>query len=674
MIKRLLFLLAITLGLSQIEAQNYDFGKVSKSELQEKFHPKDSSASVAILYRKEEIVYNFNQNLGFVQERSVQVRIKIYTEDGFEWANKKVYLYRGNSSVKENVKGLKGYTFNIEGGKVKKDKLKGSAVFEEEISENYSAESFILPNVKVGSVLEYTYTVTSTSPIIDDVNLQFSVPTNKLDVKIATPLFYSFNRFLNPKAIFTASIKESTKQKNINTGTSSSATRSDNTTGGSFGSNSTDYVETIVSINEVDIPALTAESFSGNINNYKAKLSMELAAFVNANGVVTKSFTSTWDKVSKTIYESDNFGRQLDKSSFFKDDLNALTEGVEDDFQKAFIVENLVKSKVKWNGTYGKYVQKGIRTAYKEGEGNVGDINLLVTAMLRSQGVNANPVLVSTRNNGFPLFPTREGFNYVVCMVVSGDSYMLIDATELYSTNNVLPQRVLNWKGRLLNKDGSSRWVNLESNKKSTESAMLNITLNEDLSATGKVRQNITSYSALNYRKKYTNVSEEDHIKALEANKGDLVISELNFENDKDVVKPVRVSYSYELTDAVDDIGGNLYFTPMLFLGTKESPFKLTERNYPIDFVIPFEDKYLVNIALPEGYKVESLPETLAIEFKGGESKFVYIAKMNGKYLQLKVELEVNNPYVSPADYASFKAFFEKTVEKQAEQIVLIKA
>ncbi|MEN8886092.1 MAG: transglutaminase domain-containing protein, partial [Winogradskyella sp.] len=393
-----------------------------------------------------------------------------------------------------------------------------------------------------------------------------------------------------------------------------------------------------------------------------------------ANGVVTKSFTSTWDKVSKTIYESENFGRQLDKSSFFKDDLNALTEGVEDDFQKAFIVENLVKSKVKWNGTYGKYAQKGIRTAYKEGEGNVGDINLLVTAMLRSQGVNANPVLVSTRNNGFPLFPTREGFNYVVCMVVSGDSYMLIDATELYSTNNVLPQRVLNWKGRLLNKDGSSRWVNLESNKKSTESAMLNITLNEDLSATGKVRQNITSYSALNYRKKYTNVSEEDHIKALEANKGDLVISELNFENDKDIIKPVRVSYSYELTDAVDDIGGNLYFTPMLFLGTKESPFKLTERNYPIDFVIPFEDKYLVNIALPEGYKVESLPETLAIEFKGGESKFVYLAKMNGKYLQLKVELEVNNPYVSLADYASFKAFFEKTVEKQAEQIVLTKA
>ena len=259
-------------------------------------------------------------------------------------------------------------------------------------------------------------------------------------------------------------------------------------------------------------------------------------------------------------------------------------------------------------------------------------------------------------------------------MVQSGDNYLLIDATEPYSTNNVLPMRVLNWQGRVLDEDGSSRWINLKSNKKSTESSMLNVTLNADLSATGKVRQNMTSYSALNYRKRYTNVSTEDHIKALEADKGDLVISELNYENDKDISQSVKVSYDYELTDAVDDIGGNLYFTPLLFMGTKESLFKLEERSYPIDFVVSYQDKYLVNIALPEGYKVESLPQTLAIEFKGGEAKFVYLAKLNGKYLQLKVDFQINNPYIEPSDYSDFKAFFEKTIEKQAEQIVLTKS
>ncbi len=77
---------------------------------------------------------------------------------------------------------------------------------------------------------------------------------------------------------------------------------------------------------------------------------------------------------------------------------------------------------------------------------------------------------------------------------------------------------------------------------------------------------------------------------------------------------------------------------------------------------------------LPEGYKVESLPESGAMEFKGGEAKFTYVAKENGKYLQLSVQLEINNPIVQPSEYKDFKDFFNKTIEKQAEQIVLTKA
>ena len=115
-------------------------------------------------------------------------------------------------------------------------------------------------------------------------------------------------------------------------------------------------------------------------------------------------------------------------------------------------------------------------------------------------------------------------------------------------------------------------------------------------------------------------------------------------------------------------------FSPLLFLALKENPFKLEERLYPIDFVTPYEDRYLVNIMLPDSYVVESLPTTEAIEFKGGDVKFQYIVKVNGKFLQLKVDLQVSKPLIQPIDYVDFKAFFSKVVEKQAEQIVLIKA
>lgn len=675
--KNLIFTLIAIFSLAQVKAQNYNFGKVSKAELEEKYHPNDPSANASILYRNEDIKFTFNQNKGFSQEREVTMRIKIYNREGFEWATEKVLLYQGDNGNIEKIKGLKGQTYNLEGNKIEKDKLKSDGVFEEKASDIFEVTSFTMPNIKEGSVIEYTYKLISPYLQIDDVNLQFKIPVKKLDVKIATPQIFRYNTRINPKAFYVPEYTTTKEDKTLTTTTKTRTTirhGGDGTTNStSYNSNDTNYFNNIILFNLEEIPSLKAESFSGNINNYRAKLSLEYEARLSLSGVVEKSYASSWDRVSKSIYDSQSFGGQLTKFSFYKDDLNTVIQDVEDDFHKAYLVENLVKSKVKWNRNYGKYAQKGIRSAYKDGQGNVADINLLVTSMLRSIGVNANPVLISTRNNGVPLFPTREGFNYVICMVQSGSSYLLIDATEPYSSGNVLPERVLNWQGRLLLDDGTSRWVNIKPNEKSSESTMLNVKLDEDFMASGKVRKNFTSYSAMNYRKRYTNLSIDDHIKSLESDKGTLEISGLNYENAKDLSQPVKVTYDYELSDGVDEVGDKLYFSPLLFLTMKENPFKLEERLYPIDFVIPYEDKYIVNIMLPEGYSIESLPKSESMSFKEGEAKFNYVVKENGKYLQLMVRLEITNPLIQPVDYEAFKTFFSKIVEKQGEQIVLTK-
>ncbi len=50
--KYLFFIVMLILSFNQIEAQDYDFGNVSKEELEEKFHPLDSSANAAIFIKK----------------------------------------------------------------------------------------------------------------------------------------------------------------------------------------------------------------------------------------------------------------------------------------------------------------------------------------------------------------------------------------------------------------------------------------------------------------------------------------------------------------------------------------------------------------------------------------------------------------------------------------------
>lgn len=633
---------------SMLWAQNYDFGKVSKEELNEKFNPLDSTADASILYRKERVFFTYSGNLGFVQHRQIQMRVKIYNKDGFDWANEKVYLYNGGKGNRESLRGLKGTTYNLESGKITKDKLSSSAVFKEQTSENIIAQSFTLPNIKEGSVVEYKYEISSEFAVLDDFYLQFEVPVRMLEISIETPQFYSYKKLFNPRAYFTPKFTELVKDR-------------------------TDYNDNVITIREQNIKALKAESFAGNIGNYRAKLSMELNAILTSFGAVEKSFASNWEKVSQTIYESNSFGGQLRRSGFFRDDLEPLLVGVEDDFAKAAIVETLVKSKVKWNGNYGKYAQKGIKEAYTEGAGNSGDINLLVVAMLQSVGVNAAPVLVSTSNNGIPLFPTRDGFNYVIAMVKGDNGYMLIDATEPYSVNSVLPKRVLNWQGRAVYKDKTSDWIPLSPNQKSQLSSMMNVKITDDMIVEGSMMQNYTNHIALNYRQTSANLSEESHLKNIESGKGDIEVSNLKMENSEDPWKPLKLSYSYELMDGVDEVGSQVYFNPLLFLANEENPFKLEERKYPIDFVYPAEEKYKINIMLPEGYKVESLPKSEAYTFKDSAVKFVYRMRANGQYLQLSVDFQINSAVIQPSDYNEFKQFYSKVVEKQQDQVVLSK-
>ena len=113
--------------------------------------------------------------------------------------------------------------------------------------------------------------------------------------------------------------------------------------------------------------------------------------------------------------------------------------------------------------------------------------------------------------------------------------------------------------------------------------------------------------------------------------------------------------------------------TPMLFFAPKENPFKQDTRDYPIDFIYAFNDGYIINVMLPDGYVVESLPESSVIQFQGNSGEFKYIAQQNGKMLQFMITFDLNQSFILPTEYADFKQFYQLMTEKQTEKIVLKK-
>ncbi|OUS00459.1 hypothetical protein A9Q86_10835 [Flavobacteriales bacterium 33_180_T64] len=648
--KTRLTLLLVLISFS-IQSQNYKFGKVSKEELSQTVDLKDSTIGATILYRKHHVQFEYRESKnGFVQIVEVHQRIKILNKKGLDWATNKIRLYNRSATNSERLQTLKGYTFNLVDGDIIKDKLKKDGIFDEIANKYWRYKSFTMPNVKVGSVIEFNYEIVSPYRQIDEIDIQYSIPINVFDLKVSTPEYYVYNKLLNPRASYIPKLDVSTKSLTT----------------------PIIYNADVVSAHLKDVPALIEEPLVNNIDNYRAKLIMELS-MTRLPRSNLEYYSTTWNKVTQRIYKNPNFGGQLDKSSYYKDDIDALLAGTTDPIEKSFLIFNYIKSKIKWNEYYGYTSDIGVRKAYKTGVGNVADINLMMISMLRYAGVKANPVLVSTKNNGIPLFPTQQGFNYVICMIESEGFNVLIDGTARYSSFNILPTRVLNWQGRVIRENGSSTWINLAPSSTSSDATSLNVKINADLTIDGKVRQQKTNYAAMSYRNRYASLSADGKIKNLERNKGEIEISNLNIENELDYTKPLKLTYEYSLSDGIEDIGGNLYFSPMLFLASEENPFKQEKRNYPIDLTYPFSDKYMINIMIPEGYAVESLPKSEKIQFNSQAGEFTYLAKENGSFLQLTVILNLNSPIILAQDYEPFKSFYTRVIEKQSEKIVLKK-
>ncbi len=652
-------------------SQNFKFGKVSKEEIAQKEHPTDPAANAAILYREYKTHFEYSSEDGFYYETEVFERIKIYSKEGYDNANFSIKVYKGSGGSHESFSGLKAYTYHVNGGKIEKIKLKSDGIFKEEAHKYLDLMKFTMPSLVEGCVIEYKYTLKSPyKSSIEPYRFQEEIPVNELvfDFRVPEYLNYKTHQKGNLNYKINRDGKDRTMefkylQKAVLNGGGSDKTITNNVT----------FIENIYKVNLHNVPAVKREAFAGNLSNYLASLKFELA-YTKYPGAPLKSYATDWSFVTYSIYDSPSFGGELDKVNYFKDDIDNLLSGVSNENDKMGLIYNFVKTKMTWNGYVGKYTSQGVKSAYKSGVGNTAEINLMLTAMFRYARLNTNPILVSTKNNGIPAFATRNGFNYVISGVETTNGVYLFDATNKKLQPNILDPEVMNWQGRLIRNDGSSAWVPLIPNKPSVKNTMISAEITRDLELKGNLKERITDHYALAAREEYLNVSEDDIRKSLEKDKLETELSNIELKDLENVSKPVSVSYDFESFNLVEEISGKLYFSPMLFLGEKGNPFKLEERDYPVDFGFPKKVRAIINIVIPEGYTIETLPESTSFSFGDNDAVFRYKISQISNKVQLSLEFAINQPLISPSDYKNLKGFYQLMVEKQNEKVVLIKS
>ncbi|AWI25519.1 DUF3857 and transglutaminase domain-containing protein [Flavobacterium pallidum] len=663
-------LLLLLFAISPVTSQKFEIGKVSIEELQQKSHPADSSAEAAILFKTGITTFDFTPEQGFLMTTKVKTRIKIYKKDGYDWGNFEQEYYKENNNSREKVSFSDAVTYNLENGKIVKSKLKSEGEFDEQVNKFWGRKKITMPNVREGSVIEYVYTITSPNITkLDDWDFQTSIPVNYSEYKTEFPEYFVYK--INQRGFIFPKVTTETLQRSFLIQGKDSSSRGIGG-GSAFTQDKVDYQLSRTTYVAQNLGAMKDEDFVNNIHNYTAGVSHELSIIKYPQSPV-KYLSTDWVSVAKAIYDNDNFGAELNKSGYFEEDLKSLTAAAATVEEKVAAIYNYVKQNVKWNGYYGYSCNDGVKQAYKNKTGNVAEINLMLTAMLREAGFNANPVLVSTRSHGISFFPSRAAFNYVIAAIEYNGKITLLDATEKYALPGILPTRDLNWLGRLIRKDGTSMEIDLMPSILSKETVNIMVGMDAAGSISGKVRSTFTDYNALYFRQMYGGMKSEEYLEKLENNNNKIEISDYKRENEDDFSKPLSETYSIHDANDTEIIGDKIYITPLLFMNTKVNPFKQEVREYPVDFTFPFEKKYSVTIDVPQGYTVESLPQNASFATESKFGAFKYMIVNSGNKIQAVITLDILASIVSNEDYPVLKDFFQRVIDKQNEKIVFKK-
>ncbi len=638
------------------------FGKIDVADLQMKVYPKDTTAEAVVLGDVGRAYFDYSSS-GFALIYERHRRVKILKKSGYDWATVKIPLYNSKAKTdKEEVLDLRGYTYNLENGQIIKDKLEKESIVLEKEDENNSVKRFTFPKVKEGTIVEYSYKLKSDFYYnFRDWIFQSTIPVVWSEFSSSVPEYFSYRKLM-----------QGSEPLFINKESEGMAVFMIKTDRNSLGNMSAVTKENRWVVK--DVPAIRNEPFITTINDYVSKMEFELS-FTSFPGSGYKNYASSWNSINDRLIENEFFGQQLNQSGYLKEIVPSIKASTKDTLAQIELAYNHIKQTMTWNERTSLYVGTTLKKAYEAKTGNVADLNLMLVRLIRELGFDANPVILSTRDNGRILdnYVLLSKFNYVIAHVNIGGKDLFLDATASQSPMGVLPIRALNGQGRLIHKE-HTRWVELNSPAKYSETVMVNVGLNPDGTAKANLEATHFGYDGIDERKKYYGQGKEKYIEAIKNKNTNWSIEKTNIENIDNANDPFVLRHELKINDFSTVAGEKIYFNPIMYGSQKENPFKNPDRRFRVDFGVLSENNFLATYTLPTGYVVEEIPKNIKISLPNDGGKFSYAIALTEKGdLSISSKILMKKTAYLIEEYDALRAFYDQIIQKHAEQIVLKK-
>jgi hypothetical protein len=618
------------------------FGRVSAADFELAPAQPDPDAGAIILFDYGSSSFDTQGNLIFERHR----RIRILAESGFDWGTFAITYYAGRP--RQSVPDLRAQSYTLgPDGRVVTHRLDRGSRFEEDIDGEHKRIRFTLPALAPGTIVEYRYTVRSPSALYAP-NWQFQT---------SEPTLWSEYRFNIPgrlEFVVVSNIPE------FDIYESNPAF----TLGGRVMQHR--WVMR-------DLPALREEPFMPAIVDHLAHLRFQLAG-IRHSDTYSQRFLSTWPELAQAYREA-VFEHLRRPGREVADAAREATAGNTDEFGKMVAIYDYVRQSIRFNGRMGYVPDSEPRQVLRSRSGSSSEIAFLLGAMLRAEGLSADPVLIRTRSRGkaSDIYPLLDLFNDVVVHVQIENKSYLLDATDPNRPYNILDPQTLNERGWLVS-DRAQRWIPVAAAGLYAHLTEVDATLDAAGSLVGRVTSRSDGYAAVEARDLLDEVARPAELlhEMLFAATSDVELSDVVVESDPS--GQVLAQASFQLGAYAQAAGDLLFFSPIVVGRYESNPFRLLERSFPVEYVYPRTVSYELRLELPPGYQLLEQPASRQLRHpKGGITYRRIVTPENGRIV-LQTVLSVTRTVFPPEEYADLREFYDQMIASEAEQIVLTRA
>ena len=638
-------LLAMVL-LSPTSGWGQGFPPISPEELKMTSEPQAPGAQAIILYR--EVDHDDN---GTTSHEDNYIRIKILTEEGRKQANIEIRFVKGRGDVAN----IRARTIRTDGSAVDSDVKVLETAIEKVKGMKYFAKTFALPDVEVGSIIEYRYT--------------YDLPEH---------MIAGSSSWILSSHLFTKHAKFSLKPYHSNNRPMSLRWTWQGIPPGSAPKEGPDHVIRM----EVDnVPAFEEEDYMPPANQLRARVD-----FIYENEFMESDPDEYWRHVAK---------RRNEFLENFIGKPKAMEEAV------AQIVSPSDQPEVKLRKIYGRVqqfrnttyeIRKGaqeekrekekpaenVEDVWKHGYGTHRELTFLYLALARAAGFDAYGVWVSSRSEYFfqpkTMLENRKLNSFVVQVKLNGKD-MYFDPGAAFTPFGMLIWSETGTPGLCLDKDGGT-WVKttLPQSSESTVQRTANLKLKEDGSLEGKVTITYTGLAAMYYRLDVRNEDEQgrktfldDRIKRQVPTPAEVkLLNEPDWQNPE---TPLVAEFRISIPEWASAAGKRTIFPVGVFAASEKKLFEHETRVHPIYIDYPYQKEDDITVELPEGLEAAGVPSpqnvdghivTYNLKVENGHTTVHITRKLTWDFL-----------FLDQKYYGSLRKFFQTVRNDDDQQIVL---